>query len=143
MDRGVVDASVVTKWFLDEEFSKAARRLRDDHAADVIQVEAPTLLPYEVLNAARYEGTFRGDELRRLAESMDRIAIPLHPLEGPLADVSLAVAVDSDLTVYDASYVALAQRLGVPLYTADESLLRAAGEHADVIHIRDYRGAEE
>lgn len=143
MDRGVVDASVVTKWFLEEEFSEAARRLRDDYAADVFQVEAPTLLPYEVLNAARYEGSFREEELHRLAGSMERIAIPLHPLEGPLANACLTVAVASDLTVYDASYVALAQHLRVPLYTADEHLLAAAKEHVDASHIRDYRGVED
>ncbi len=42
----VVDASVVAKWFLDEEFSSEARRLRDDYAAELVELEAPCLLPY-------------------------------------------------------------------------------------------------
>ncbi|KYH38908.1 MAG: twitching motility protein PilT [Candidatus Bathyarchaeota archaeon B23] len=39
------------------------------------------------------------------------------------------------VTLYDAAYVALAQHLGVKLYTADERLLRKMGESPLIEHI--------
>lgn len=142
MARCVVDASVVAKWFLEEEFTPEARRLRDDYAAELIEAEAPALLPYEVLNAARFADVFTPGELRRLAEALDRFAIPLHLLQGPLAESTLAVAASADLSVYDASYAALAQRLGVPLYSADGGLLGAVGDLVEGFHIEAYRTPE-
>ncbi|MBC8363830.1 MAG: type II toxin-antitoxin system VapC family toxin [Actinobacteria bacterium] len=38
-----------------------------------------------------------------------------------------------NLSIYDASYVALAERLGVPLLTADRRLATAPGHNAEVI----------
>ena len=38
----------------------------------------------------------------------------------------LALAMARDLTAYDASYLWLAQRLGLPLVTLDQELARAA-----------------
>ena len=72
MARCVVDASVVAKWFLEEEFSDDARRLRDDYSSDLIEVEAPATLPFEVLNAFRDAGVFSVDELRRARTSAFR-----------------------------------------------------------------------
>ena len=41
----------------------------------------------------------------------------------------------NNITPYDASYVALAEALGIPLATADRRLARAAAEHCEVVLI--------
>ena len=143
MVRCVADASIVAKWFLEEEFSRDARRLRDDYASDLVELEVPSLLPFEVLNAVRYAGVFSPDELRRVAEALDAFAIPTHPLEGPLAMAAVDIASSMDLTVYDASYFALARELGVTLYTADRVLLTATKRLGGAAHIETYRTPEE
>ena len=43
----VVDASVVVKWFVGEEYSREARLLRDAYASGLIDVAAPSLPPDE------------------------------------------------------------------------------------------------
>jgi len=139
----VADASIVVKWFLEEEFSRDARRLRDDYVSDLVELEAPALLPFEVLNAVRYAGVFSNDELRRVAEALDAFAVPTRPLEGPLAVAAVDIASSTDLTVYDASYVALAHELGATLYTADQALLRATKRLGGPAHIETYRTPEE
>ncbi len=139
MGRGVVDASVVVKWFQEEEFSREALRLRDDYVADVMEVQAPALLPFEVLNALRFSGGFSTEELGRVAQVLDGYAILGDHLEGTLAAATIGWAFKADLSVYDASYIALAQELSVPLYSADEQLLRAAGGTVEAKHIRLYR----
>lgn len=139
MARFVVDASVVVKWFLVEPHSTEARQLRDDYAADVIAVEAPSLLPYEVLNALRFADVYSAQELRGLAKTLDQFGIPLHDCEGALSEATADITASTELTVYDASYVALAQRLGVPLCSADEALLGGVGDIVEPMHIQEYR----
>ncbi|MEM4853128.1 MAG: type II toxin-antitoxin system VapC family toxin [Thermofilum sp.] len=50
------------------------------------------------------------------------LQISLHSFE-EVADRAVEIAVRKGLTIYDASYVALALQLGAPLYTADGKLL--------------------
>lgn len=50
-------------------------------------------------------------------------------------------ALRSNITPYDATYVALAEALEVPLVTADRRLARAAAAYCDVITVGD-EGAE-
>jgi len=60
----VVDASVVAKWYLEEEYTEKALKLRDMHVNGEIELTAPELLLFEVLNAIRYSGVFPVGELR-------------------------------------------------------------------------------
>ncbi len=56
----VVDASVVVKWLVEEEGSERALRLRDRYIDGKIEIIAPELITFEVLNALRYEGAVHG-----------------------------------------------------------------------------------
>lgn len=142
MARVVVDASVVVKWFLEEDHSAEARALRDDHLSDVILAEAPAVMPFEVLNAARYSGALDRTELARVAEALGQASIAVHDLRGDFAAKTVSVALSAGLSVYDASYVALAQLLDVPLYTADEEMVRVSKGHGIVRHVREYSTPE-
>lgn len=67
----VVDTSVVVKWFVEEEYSREARLLRDAYANGLIDIVAPSLLPYEVLNALKYSGAFGEEELKEIAKTLE------------------------------------------------------------------------
>ncbi len=60
LERGeaVVDASVVVKWFVREEYTGEPLRLRDAYVDGLVDLLAPYLLPMEVLNALKYSGRF-------------------------------------------------------------------------------------
>lgn len=68
----VVDASIVVKWFLEEEFSDRALRLRDDYINRVIVIIVPSLLEYEVLNALRYSGVYDINELEEIGKALNK-----------------------------------------------------------------------
>jgi predicted nucleic acid-binding protein len=142
MPRVVADASVVVKWFIEEAHSDAARRLRDDYAADLIDLDAPCILPFEVMNALHFSSLFTPDELTLAAEALDRFSISLHVLEGELSKATLELARASGVTIYDASYAALTRQLGSEFYTADERLIEALSEVLQARHIREYRTPE-
>ncbi len=131
----VIDASVVVKWFVEEEYSREARLLRDAYASGILDLAAPSLLSYEVLNALKYSGAFGEDELKEIAEILDEFQLSLHDLSGELANKTVELAMRKGITIYDASYAALAESLDTIAYTADERLLRKVG--GKLKHIRD------
>ena len=120
----VVDASVVVKWFVEEEYSREARLLRDAYVNGLIDLIAPSLLPYEVLNALKYSGAYGEDELKEIAQTLDDFQFTLFNLEGDLARKAIEIAMRKGVTIHDASYIALAQILNTEMYTADEKLHR-------------------
>lgn len=135
----VVDASVVVKWFVEEEGSREARLLRGAYANGLIDVAAPSLLLYEVLNALKCSGAFGEEELKEVAKTIEDFQITLYNLQGEFAAKSVELAMRKGLTIYDASYVALAQTLNTELYTADEKLIRKTQRSNIVKHVTQFK----
>ena len=136
MEKIVADASVIVKWFVDEIDSEKARKLRDEYINGSIEVVAPELMPYEVLNALKYTGLFTGEELIMIAKSLSLYGFKLYTLTGKLAEKTVKIAVQKDVTIYDASYVALAEDLNVKLYTSDTKLMEKVNLNY-IIHVSE------
>ena len=124
----VVDASVALKWVVEEEGSEAALGLRGRDLA------APPLIRVEAANALRTLAARRTiapavalDLLGLLQEAPVALIEPDDPLERR----ALELALELGHPVYDCVYLALAERMGRQLVTADGRLLRAvrATEH--------------
>lgn len=138
----VVDASVIAKWYLKEEWRKEALSLRRDYIEGKISLTAPAIMPFEVLNAVKFSRKdVEANVLEAIAESLSLYGIKLYDLEGEYAKEVARLAIKETITVYDASYVALAKILNSILYTADEKLVEEVSkEHKKLIeHIRRYR----
>lgn len=125
-----VDASVAAKWIFPEEYSQQALALFAAAARAGERLTAPPVFPVEVTNAIRQRmlrDRLTLDEahglLRRFSTFQVSILSPDRLLEE-----ALALAHGHALpAVYDAYYLALAQRLGCDLWTNDQRLLRALG----------------
>ncbi|MCE4602212.1 MAG: type II toxin-antitoxin system VapC family toxin [Desulfurococcales archaeon] len=91
--------------------------LRDFYREGLVDLIAPSLLPYEVLNALKYSGVFGG--FKEIANILEWLHITLYDMEGDYSATTVMVAMRKGLTVYDASYVALAIDKKATLYTAD------------------------
>lgn len=125
MSEFVLDASVVLKWFgTEERGSTAARELRDDYQAGRLFVVAPSLLFLELLNIAGRRWNWSDDALRELAAALNELGFDI----GDASLLAVASWVIRGLTVYDASYVALAEERGLVLVTDDERILELAPE---------------
>jgi predicted nucleic acid-binding protein len=132
----VVDASVVVKWFKTEEHFREALALRNDWMEGTIELYAPELLPYEVLNALRYDPSQTKETLKEAAASLIEYqfqTIPFSEMANDLTDNVMRYGI----TVYDAAYLTTAQRLGTKAYTSDEKLIKkVAGDTLQ--HISTY-----
>jgi predicted nucleic acid-binding protein len=124
----VLDSSVTLGWIFSDEVSDAIRALFD-HVADRGAV-VPTLWRLEVANAmtaamrkGRIDQQFRKAALSDLA--LLDIKIDQHT-DSHAWEATLLLADRWNLTLYDAAYVELAQRLGLPLATLDGDMRSAA-----------------
>jgi predicted nucleic acid-binding protein len=129
VNRCVVDASVVLKWFLrDEVEGPPALAVLDRFLTGALDLVAPALLEFEVTNGLRIagkRGRISGEEVKTAARAFLDLGLHFVPLSF-YAEKTLDLAEKCDLSVYDASYLALAVESGIDLLTADKNLLKAA-----------------
>lgn len=123
----VADASAVLEALVGPPAPELVVRL-----AEAPVLHAPHLLDVEVLHALRglvldahLTATQAGFARRRLAE----LGVERYP-HAPLSDRIWELR--HNLTAHDATYVALAEALGMPLVTADERLARVRGHRATI-----------
>jgi predicted nucleic acid-binding protein len=119
----VVDASVGVKWFVPEVFQADAQRLQNA----AFQLHFPTLFDLELANILWKK--IRKGELTRNEADVILAQIPLLPVTrhaiAPLLASAFDLAVQTQRTVYDSLYLALAIQLGGRLVTADQKLCNA------------------
>lgn len=122
----VVDASVTLAWCFEDEASPQTEAILDLLSDDTAVV--PSLWELEVSNVLLF-----GERRRRLTESQTARFVALLgqlPILVDSASVDmeavLAVGRHHALTAYDAAYLVLAEREGVPLATLDVRLRNAA-----------------
>jgi predicted nucleic acid-binding protein len=133
----VADASVVVKWFVEEEQSDAALRLRDDYVDRALDIASPDLLPYEVLNALRYNPAIGEKQLKQIATALEKYSLWLHPMTGELAATTIENALAHGISVYDSAYISLGLIRDTVVYTADQRLIDKTG-HERLRHISTY-----
>jgi predicted nucleic acid-binding protein len=120
----VVDASVLANVIADDEADgrrarEEVRVARDVAAPDLVDVETVAVLRKRWLAGSISDQRF-GSAIRDL-EDIELDRYPTLPL------MRRAYELRSNLSSYDASYVALAELLSCELLTADERLARAPG----------------
>ena len=122
--RYVADASVAVKWFIEEEDSRFARRLRELFQHGAIDLDAPSLLTYEVVSALRFHpvARFTPRQLRGVIESLEGLQITREPSDREWA-TAFALSLENPISIYDAVYVAFAVHGHSQLVTADRILM--------------------
>lgn len=124
----VIDASVALAWCFDDEATAATRALLDRFTDE--SAEVPSLWHLEIANALVV-----GERNRRITPARTSEFIALIGTLPIVADeqtprLALTTVLDlarsEALSTYDASYLELAMRRGVPLATKDNALAKAA-----------------
>lgn len=124
--RIVVDASVILVWLLPlETLQDQANALIERYEEQRVDVRCPPIIVYEVLNALRSAVLSK----RLKAEQLDEAYRRYHALGIPIDDSfvpndeTLHLAMNHDLSLYDASYIHFASQQKRALYTADRKFL--------------------
>lgn len=125
----VLDASVVVDAFIiDGDPGEAAREQLEQQRT----LAAPTILKAEVLSALRslaLRGEIAEMRGRRAIGRLHRLSVATFPID-PL--MNRIWELRSTVSVYDAWYVALAERLSTTLVTTDRRLAAANGPRCEI-----------
>jgi predicted nucleic acid-binding protein len=129
--RYVLDASVRLKTVLLEGDSNRAIRLRDDAAQGLHELISPDFFPTEIGHALTRAERRKIIKVGDAAGLLAKILLDLPHLEASLPLLPRAVDISSSLgaATYDCLYVALAEREGIEMVTADQKLLNNLGSH--------------
>jgi predicted nucleic acid-binding protein len=123
----VLDSNVALKWVLPEPDSPKALQLRNDFQNAVHELCAPAIFELEIAHALT-----RAERQGRIAVGQAGIlwadvmsTPPRLESSGPLVPRAIAISSAMRIGVYDCLYVALAEREGCELVTADDRLIRS------------------
>lgn len=129
MNKLVIDASVVLKWFLrDEKIGDRALDLLDRFVRGELDLTAPSLMVYEVINGlviAQRRGHIADEKVLSAISGFLALGITFVDVTG-LEDRVLHFCREYDRSAYIASYLALAERASLVFVTGDERLYNSA-----------------
>ena len=139
----IVDASVILSAFFPDEAQDQAQALIRDHVIGHRHLTAPTLLLYEMTNAAmqaRRRGRINDEQADDILSSFEGLGIALEPVSW---QQMLPMAVRFDRSAYDAAYLAPAEVTEQSLITGDARMYNAVREHLEWVQwIGDYPRVE-
>ncbi len=118
----VVDASFVLAFLLPDEQTIRVDSAFDRYARREIDFLSTQLLPFEVLNSIKtaiLRNRLKKDLASQLVKKFFNYRIHLESID---FEKAFMLAQKQNLTVYDASYVVLAQTMQIPLFTLDKQL---------------------
>lgn len=121
--RYVLDASIAVKWYVAEEESARARELRKLFHQGAIELEAPSLLRYEVASALRFHpvAKFTPTQFRTVMDSLRELQITREPTEREWT-TAFALSLENSISIYDAVYISFAVHGKSRMITADREL---------------------
>ena len=131
----VVDTSVVVKWFSEEQYTAQAVGIRDAYVENECEIYVPDLLLYELANALRYNVEFDATDVKRGVQSVLDMDFEIVTPTPELIESATELAYEHDLTVYDATFIALSRVLGTIAITADSD----TADLENVVHLAEYR----
>lgn len=128
MKRVVLDASVVLKWYLsDEKDSQKAMGLLHQYISGELDILAPSLLEYEVVNGlfiAQKRGRIKEEKILTAIEGFIDLEIELKKISHFYPRVIYYCGM-YHRSVCDASYLAIAETEGIVMITSDEGLYQS------------------
>jgi predicted nucleic acid-binding protein len=121
----VVDASVVVRWFVEQEGHAEAALWLERFIEDSSLLVAPDLLRFEVHGAlARLTPKKDPTWARRSFQRFERLGLRTVSTDGALFARALELSFKLSIAGYDAVYLAHAEALGTAWLTADQRIVR-------------------
>lgn len=133
----VVDASVALKWFVDEINTEKALEVRDYLKKEATPI-VPALFFYEIANVLRYKPEFGSKDVKKIIKTLIDFQFRIEPFEERIANLTIDLAYQYGITIYDASYIAIGRRNQIKVITADEKLYSKL-EDEQIILLKEWR----
>ena len=122
----VLDASIVMKWFVQENDSLLALKFREKLIHGVEEIVIPDILIYEIVNALRFKKGVPEQVISSILPTLFNIGFEIIMPTEKLMREAFHLSLVTDLSIYDSTYLALANEFNVPLITADKRIHQQA-----------------
>lgn len=116
----VVDASVVARWYVREDWSDKALQLREHFRAGRLDLVSPRLLLYEVANGLRYSPELSPKDIADAVDSLIGMQIGLTDFDARQWRNAVENALRYKISLYDSTYYTTAETYSLRLVTADK-----------------------
>lgn len=124
----IIDASVAAKWLLPDEQEGIALKIKNDFKHRNVYINVPITIFLEINNLLK--SAYKSKRINyKQAINLNKRFLDLEFVvhsQKDLMKMTLQLATSLDISSYDASYIALAQALKSPFYTADKALIQKA-----------------
>jgi predicted nucleic acid-binding protein len=132
-----VDSGILLKLLLNEPDSHLAEALWRGWVTAGVQPVAPYLFPFEVTAVLRkltHRGLIQPEMAQKLLEKALQFDVTLQAFDG-IHERAWQLATEfGRSTAYDTHYLALAEHLGCPFWTADQRLFNAVSDKLEWVH---------
>jgi len=129
----VLDASVIAKWYIEEEITEKAIEIRDKFVAGKFAILEPTLLIYELGNVFWKHPAKSPEDVESDFKALFDIGFEFFDVSNPgFLQFVFENGRKFGITFYDAVYVSLAMDEDCKLITADGRLQSKVDGHMDV-----------
>lgn len=129
MKRFILDCSISASWCLKDESNEEANRILELMSES--EAHVPSIWPVEMANVlvvAERRSRISAADAAHAVELL--LSLPIKADKGYLENFGTIrlLALEHKLSAYDACYLELAQRTGLPIATLDHALQTAAGK---------------
>ena len=95
----ILDASVVAKWFLEEEGTEKALEIREKYFRDEFDISLPDLLIYEIANTLKYSN-FSSPEIDRAISTIYSMDLFLVDPSQNIMRKASEIAINKEISIY-------------------------------------------
>lgn len=115
----IVDSSVITKWYFEENEDnlEEAQQILQLIEEGTFQLVVPQIILLELINVAKFSKKQSQEKCLIAISLLNNLFGDFTPL--PSMDLIISQIYKHDLTSYDAAFAALANKMNIPLITAD------------------------
>lgn len=140
MIKFVIDSSIIIKWLnqKDETFVEKAEEILRDFRSGKVVLLAPELTKYEIGNTLLVGKKLTLNQMQEALEFFYGLPIHFFADSSELSASAYRIGYGTNMTYYDASFVALAKKENVPLIT-DNVKHQGKTKEIKVIALKDYK----
>ncbi len=122
----VVDASVVFKWLADEDpvSTAKAREILAEVLEGTDEASAPDILLYEIANILTFKTKLELKDVEDTWKRFIRYPIKFSYPDADFLRKCLIFSKENGVTIYDSSYIILAEEKGSDFITSDQKLVK-------------------
>lgn|GEM_PF-2227191 len=131
----ILDPSVISRWFIRDEASEAALKIREDYVRGHISLTVPDCILFHLADLLQKHGGLTGTDIAAALKTMYDMHI-IMPLRAQSACRAVEMAMADDLEMSKTVYLAEAELSGARLLTNDKKI---ASRYYAAIHISNYQ----